>query len=328
MPNLSSLGAQSAGTWTRAEALAVLSPGALRALLRDGSWQVVLPGVYADGGCALAPEQRGWAALLACGAAPGQRTAHWVAVAAGRTAARVWGVPLIDDDDPATGAHQTDTDDVLVRRTGTARALSLPDGRRVLRRRQRLSPADVVRRPSGLLVTSPQRTLIDLAGILSPEALVCAFDDALHRGLVGVEDLMRGAERWTWMPGAPAYRQAVGLADGRAESPAETLARLLLQPHLPGLEPQVEVRDAGGRLLARLDLGDRRVRLAVEADGRRGHAGERMVARDRRRDRLTESQGWWTERVTWWELRCRPADTRSRICLRHESLARRLPRAA
>lgn len=329
MPDLSSLGAQSAGVWTRTAALAVLPPGAVRALLRDGSWQVVLPGVYVDGGCVLTPEQRAWAAVLACGAAPGQRPADWTAVAAGRTAARVWKLPLIDDDDRATGAREMDTDDVVVRRTAAARAITArtDDRRRVLRHRHRLAIQDVVRRPSGLLLTSPQRTLFDLAAILAPDALVCALDDALHRGLVLPEDLSRGADRGAWMPGAPAYRRAVSLAHGRAESPAETLTRLLLRQVLPGLEPQVEVRTSAGRLLAPLDLGDRRVRLAVEVDGRRGHAGPEMVAKDRRRDRVTEARGWWTERVTWWELRCRPVETRTRICARYAALAAQLPRA-
>jgi hypothetical protein len=45
-------------------------------------------------------------------------------------------------------------------------------------------------------------------------------------------------------------------------------------------------------------------------DGKRGHAGTRMVAKDRRRDRRTEPYGWRVERVTWHESRARPAATR------------------
>ena len=100
-----------------------------------------------------------------------------------------------------------------------------------------------------------------------------------------------------------ALQAAVRLADGRAESPPETLARLLLLPALPGLEPQVELYDEAWRPVARFDLGDRSVRLAVECDGKAAHAGAAMVAKDRRRDRRTEAYGWRTERVTWFELR-------------------------
>lgn len=114
-----------------------------------------------------------------------------------------------------------------------------------------------------------------------------------------------------------ALRTAVRLADGRAESPHETLTRLVLQPHLPGLVPQHRLRDDGGRVLARFDLGDPTLRLAVEADGRAGHEGPAMAARDRRRDRACDARGWRTERVVWFETRCR-----------QEALVRRVLQAA
>ena len=38
-----------------------------------------------------------------------------------------------------------------------------------------------------------------------------------------------------------------------------------------------------------------------------------MVAKDRRRDRVSELHGWRTERVTWWELRCRRAAFVARV---------------
>ncbi|HUR52463.1 MAG TPA: hypothetical protein VMZ11_10115 [Mycobacteriales bacterium] len=63
--------------------------------------------------------------------------------------------------------------------------------------------------------------------------------------------------------------------------------------------------------MARLDLGDEERLFGVEADGRAGHAGANMVAKDRRRDRRTEALGWRVERVTWHDLRTRPAATRA-----------------
>lgn len=99
---------------------------------------------------------------------------------------------------------------------------------------------DIVRLESGLWVTTPARTLLDCARLLSHEALVCALDEALHRGLVALDDLQAYAERAGQL-GAPALREGLAVSDGRAESPAETLARLLLLPVLPGLVPQVEL---------------------------------------------------------------------------------------
>lgn len=298
--DLSSLGADTCGVWTRAQALQLATPGQVRSLLHDQSWQVLLPGVYADGGHTPTARQRGYAAVLASGGRHEPVDGPPVRVAAaGRTAARYWHFPLIDDADPATGARECGIDDVHVRGGGRTR---LTAGGELRRHDLVLRPGDLVRLPNGLVLLSPLRTLVHCASLLTHDALVCALDDALHRDLVRAEQLQAAAAAHAGEPGAPAFRRAVAAADGRAESPAETLARLLLLPVLPALEPQVRLVDHG-RVLARFDLADRAARFAVEADGRRGHAGTGMAAKDRRRDRTSRSYGWRTERVTWWELR-------------------------
>lgn len=55
----------------------------------------------------------------------------------------------------------------------------------------------------------------------------------------------------------------------------------------------------------------------MEVDGKRGHAGAQMVAKDRRRDRRTEALGWQVERVTWHELHTQQAQVQARICAQH-----------
>lgn len=296
------LGATTCGVWTRAAATHLLGPSAVRAFLEAGTWQVLLPGVYADAGHVPTAQQRAYAVVLATGGGHQPQTGPPVRVAAaGRTAARYWKLPLIDDDDPATGAHDVALDDVHVRGGGRTRRTTSGELRRhdlVLHR------GDLRRLPSGLVVLSPLRTLVHCASLLTHEALVCALDDALRRELVTGDDLSAAVRASAGEPGAPGWRRAVAAADGRAESPAETLARLLLLPVLPGLEPQVQLANDLGRVLARFDLGDPTARFAVEADGKRGHAGGAMAAKDRRRDRTSRAYGWCTQRVTWWELRC------------------------
>lgn len=335
MTDLSSLGARSLGVWTRAEAQLLLTDDEIGSFVRTGHWEVLWRGVYTDGGSTCSPEQRAVAAVLAAGGSmPGQvqprsrptaparrppRAAGFRAVAAGRTAARAWGFPLIDDDDPATGALEHGLDDVAVNRRLASQRWR---GRRLLP--QRILPVprgDVVQLTSGALLTSPARTLADLARLLTHEALVCALDDALHRRLVTPDDLDQRVAALAGSAGGPALRRAVPMADGRAEAPTETLARLLLLPVLPRLEPQVELIDRAARLVARFDLGDRTVRLAVEADGKKGHAGAAMVAKDRRRDRITDKEyGWATERVTWFELRREEQKFVRRVLERHDEL--------
>ena len=308
---LAALGSSSCGVWTRAEALAVRSGGHIDALVRARTWQVPWRGVYADAGHDLGPEQRAWAAVLAVGGTSSGRSGRQVrAVASGRTAARILGLPLVDDEDPATGAHDRRFDDVTVDRN---LAPQHHRGRCLVPHRATLRRDDVVQLTSGLWVTTPARTLLDCTRLLTPEALVCALDAGLHRHLLGDGEL----QQVRLGPGAALLREAAARADGRAESPAETLARLLVLPRLPRLEPQVELFDHAGRVVARFDLGDREARFAVEADGKAGHAGAAMVAKDRRRDRRTEALGWHTERVTWWELRRQQTAVVQRIVAAH-----------
>jgi hypothetical protein len=336
MTDLSALGASTRGVWTREQALALLSERQLRTLLDNGIWQVVHRGVYADAGHVLDAEQRAFAAVLASGGADqpissgaplpdGSHRGRLRAVAAGRTAARVWQFPLIDDDDPATGAVEHTIDDVAVWYHGRHR-----QGPSTVHRHQlRLGDGDIVRLASGLYVMAPLRTVVDCARLLPFDAAVCVLDDALHRELVSPQQLSLAVRARVGEPGVATLRRSVAAADGRAEAPTETLARLLLKPYLPGLEPQVELFDKGMRLLARFDLGDDELRLAVEADGRGSHSGEAMVAKDRRRDRRTAQRGWWTERATWWDLRRGQRELVRRVVGEADRLrATRLPRAS
>lgn len=318
---ISNLGMASRGIWTRRAALEATTPGTVRALLADGSWQSPLPGVYADGGQVLDADQWAFVAVLASGGEgqlAGPDAAHLRAVAAGRTAARVHRLALIDDHDPATGAAEAYRHDVAVWRHAAMRPSR--DGHMLVRHQFRLSEGDVVQRADGLVATSLERTLADCAALLRPDAFVCMLDDVLHAGRITPEALLRLAQTRKGRAGGPALAAAVARSDARVESPHETLTRLVLLPGLPGLRPQVQVRDERGRVVARFDLADEQLRLAVESDGRAGHAGAAMVAKDRRRDAVTDRLGWTTERVTWWEVRRQPEQVQQRVL----EVARRL----
>ncbi len=72
-------------------------------------------------------------------------------------------------------------------------------------------------------------------------------------------------------PGVRGLRQlgrTLQLVDAGAESPYESRTRLLLvRAGLPAPETQIEVSDGSGRVFARLDMGWRRWRVAVEYEG-------------------------------------------------------------
>lgn len=298
-PSAANLGGSHGGVWTRPDALACgLTDDVIAHRVRIGYWQQLRRGVFCDGGIEPTPAMRGWAAVLASRGTQVTGGGPQRAWADGRTTLRLFGLPLIDDDDPATGAADAQHDDVAVPRSKPPRRTS------TLHRHRRAHPFEI-----GTLSGCPsvclEEALLTAAGVLTHEALVCALDAALHRELLTTGRLDALLARSPGRRHVAALRRAVELTDGRTESPAETLCRLLLRPHLPGLVPQVQVLDRSGRVVARLDLGDGQLLLGVEADGRAGHEGAWMVAKDRARDARTEDVGWRTERCTWFELRRR-----------------------
>jgi hypothetical protein len=310
------------GVWTRAAAVALLGRRRVDRLTGT-AWVAPWPGVLAPADVPLDRVTTAKAALLASGGLAPRTTAKGTRVVAavlcGRSALRWYELPLIDDADPATGGDEARIHDV---HTWTRqRDLVVPapgDAPRELRRhRLTLRKGELWRSASGVWVLSPARALFDGARLLTLEALVCAMDAALFRELCTRDELEETARAHLGREGAPRFRHALALADGRAESSGESLTRLLLLPALPRLQPQVRVVDERGRVVARLDLGDEESLFAVEFDGRSTHAGEAMVARDRRRARATGRHGWWTERVTWFDVRCRAEATRASVVEEH-----------
>jgi hypothetical protein len=110
--------------------------------------------------------------------------------------------------------------------------------------------------------------LIDCAREWSLEDAVVALDAALCAGKVTPPQLrasVHAARHWV---GIGSAARAVGLADGRAESPLETRGRLALQAYgLPCPELQVELHDAHG-FVARVDGWYDDAAVALEFDGR------------------------------------------------------------
>jgi hypothetical protein len=223
----------------------------------------------------------------------------------------------VDDEDPATGAADRFQHDVLtwhLTRDLTSPGVGEEPRSHVLHRHGlHLLAGELVQHPSGLWLTAPLRTALDLCLLLTFEAAVCAMDDGLHRGLFTAQDVVTALELRAGRPGVERQRAVAAAADGRAEAPSESLLRLLLAPDWPELEPQVTVYDEQGYPVRRYDLGDRTIRLGAESDGKRGHAGGRMVAKDQRRDRRAARYGWRTERATWYEIRREPEQLRARI---------------
>lgn len=117
-------------------------------------------------------------------------------------------------------------------------------------------------------VTSIPRTIVDLARHLPMATAVAAADFALHEKLVTLDELYEVLEFCRGWPGAPRAARALPNVDARAESPLESVSRLVLAwLGLPRPEPQQRIRNDRGVIIARTDFYWDEFGVAGEADG-------------------------------------------------------------
>lgn len=173
-----------------------------------------------------------------------------------------------------------------------------------------LEPHDVVDL-GGIAATSVPRTLADLVPLLGRLDGLAVLDSALASGALDAAGAVRARRLAAGRRGSLAVADLWDLADGRAESPLESRARLrCLDAGLAPDELQVVVRDAHGRLIGRADMGFRRRRprpdqrtrqgwLLLEADGRDVHSTPDALYRDRWRANALVAEGHDLVRCTW-----------------------------
>jgi putative AbiEi antitoxin of type IV toxin-antitoxin system len=157
-------------------------------------------------------------------------------------------------------------------------------------------PASDVRALSAFRITAPARTLVDCAREWPLEDAVVAMDAALNAELLSRRELTDAVLAESHWVGVGDAARAANLADGRAESPLETLGRLrIVGSGLPTPELQVGIRDARG-LVGRVDAWYEEAAVAVEFDGlvkyeapRDGRSPARVLWEEKRReDRLRD----------------------------------------
>ncbi|SCG61708.1 Transcriptional regulator, AbiEi antitoxin, Type IV TA system [Micromonospora coxensis] len=162
-----------------------------------------------------------------------------------------------------------------------------------------VAPGELVR-VAGITATGPLRTVADVILREARYPAVCVIDSALNRGLVTDEELLTVPRLIRGRRGAVAARAHLAEADGRAQSPLETRARLrCVDGRVAPDALQLEVRDQDGYLLGIGDLGWRVSRLIAEADGRGPHSTPAAVFADRRRQNRLLNAGWRILRFTW-----------------------------
>lgn len=274
-PMLRSAAEARSGLFTTAEAKrAGYGPSEIRALCSSGRWVRLRRGVLMTAEDLAAGEEQGRRHRIDCLAVlvsldrPAAAISH-------ASAARLWGLPTPHPRDP------------IIRLTDPSQ------WRQGRGWRMTCAPllADERWRAGALRLTSAPRTLIDCAREWPLPDAVVAMDAALLAERTTLEALRRAASAVHHWPGAARAVRAVGLADGRAESPLETRGRLrILGAGLPSPELQVEIT-AGGRRIAVVDAWFDQAAVAVEFDGRvkytdpwRGRSPEQVLWEEKRRE--------------------------------------------
>lgn len=183
-----------------------------------------------------------------------------------------------------------------------------------------LSP-DSLTTAHGILATTVARTLVDVAKTQPRLAAVAAADAALYGEMCTYDDIadaLLGVRRHR---GAPRARQAMALADGRAESPGETWTRLVLgDGDLPKTELQIDVFDETGHLVGTADGGYPELGVLWEYDGeakyqrllRPGQSTLDAILKEKNRENEFIELGYSMVRVVNADRR-QPADLRSRV---------------
>lgn len=161
----------------------------------------------------------------------------------------------------------------------------------------------------GIAVTTPARTLVDVAAVLHPSTLELAVDEALRRELVELSTLSCRLEELA-KPGRRGIRALRRVLCQRrpdaapTESVRETmLLNALRRAGLPEPWIQFEVQDDHGRFVGRVDAAYPEERIALEYDSYLHHGGRSKYLRDLARRNALTSAGWQVVHVTAPDLR-------------------------
>ena len=153
----------------------------------------------------------------------------------------------------------------------------------------------------GVRTTTALRTACDLGRLLNRDRAFAALDAMLSLGAFDADELWDAVARFRGMRGVRQLRGFAPLADGRAQSAAESILRLrwLDLLTLPRPELQIELQRPGQPSYW-LDLGVQDLRYAAEYDGEEWHqrTPEQKARDDRRRTWMREERGWIIDVVT------------------------------
>ena len=165
-----------------------------------------------------------------------------------------------------------------------------------------------IRRHRAIRVTSPARTLLDIAPKLTKPQLARAVNEARLNAGLRLPHLAELLDRESYHPGLRLLRPYVEQPTGPTRSQFEDRFVAFAREHgLP--TPRTNTRVAGYEVDALFP--DERV--IVELDGWDFHSNRRSFERDRDRDAALLAAGYVTVRITWERLTGAPAREAARL---------------
>lgn len=160
----------------------------------------------------------------------------------------------------------------------------------------------------GIPVTTPERTWLDMAELLSVDEIV-AVGDACVRvprpefegrdlPLCSTADLQRMIDRHKGKRGIRKAKEAIELIRVGSDSPQETLLRLaIVRAGLPEPELNVPIIADDGSRHHEPDLSYRRYKIGIEYEGEH-HGDSSQIARDITRSERYAALGWTEVRIS------------------------------
>jgi hypothetical protein len=184
-----------------------------------------------------------------------------------------------------------------------------------------IGPGDVIVR-NGVKAMSPTRLGLEVTTVTDLEHSLVVVNHLLHVGHTTLEALAERYRTMSQWPNTLITDLVLRLANPKIESVGESRTfYLCYSQSLPMPEPQYEVKDAMGRVIARVDFAWPELGVFLEFDGkvkyekllRDGERASDVVVREKEREGLIcRVTGWRCIRITWADLE-RPERTAARI---------------
>jgi hypothetical protein len=170
-----------------------------------------------------------------------------------------------------------------------------------------------LRRVEGRLVTAPAWTAVEIARTLRRPRALGTLDAALRCGACTAAELDAAVREQKGRRGIVKVRELLNHADGRAESPMESEARLVfIDGGLPTPELQYEIVDRCGDLW-RVDFAWPEAMVVAEYESMEWHASPAALKHDRTKTSRLQECGYSVIPIIVDDVRHKPFDLVARI---------------